>query len=313
VVLDVVRRYDIDGVHIDDYFYPYPVKDRGGKVLPFPDWTSWKKYRSAGGKLERDDWRRENVNEFVRRLYDSIKSAKPHVKFGISPFGIWRPGHPPGIRGQDAYAALYADARKWLTEGWLDYIAPQLYWPASAKEQSYPLLLRWWAEQNVKGRHLWPGNSHRNSRDEILNQIELARNNPRATGNIHWSVRALIENRDGVADALGKRTYSEAALVPASQWLDRIGPSQPALSVQASSSAVEARWHSRDGESASLWLVQAKSGNRWQTQILPRSRSGLRWLGDVMPEAIAVTAVDRCGNNSTPAVVEKRTTQSASR
>src|SRR5262245_29382097 len=137
VVLDVVKRYDVDGVHFDDYFYPYEEKDRQGRPLPFPDDSSWKRYLARGGQLARNDWRRDNVNTFVRQLQGSVRAQKTWVKFGISPFGIWRPGYPPSVKGLDAYDTLYADARRWLVEGWVDYLAPQLYWPTDAPEQSF--------------------------------------------------------------------------------------------------------------------------------------------------------------------------------
>jgi uncharacterized lipoprotein YddW (UPF0748 family) len=141
VFLDVARRYDIDGVHIDDYFYPYKEKDASGRTIPFPDEDSWQAYKKGGGKLARDDWRRDAVNRFVQRWYTETKKVKPHVKVGISPFGIWRPGNPPGIAGLDQYAELYADAKLWLNKGWVDYWTPQLYWPIKQAPQSYPKLL----------------------------------------------------------------------------------------------------------------------------------------------------------------------------
>ena len=139
VILDVVKRYDIDGVHIDDYFYPYKEKDAGGKVIPFPDDDTWEAYQRSGGKLARDDWRRDAVNVFVKRMYAETKKAKPWVKVGISPFGIWRPGHPAGIAGLDQFAELYADAKLWFNEGWVDYFSPQLYWPIAQEKQSFRL------------------------------------------------------------------------------------------------------------------------------------------------------------------------------
>ena len=153
VVLDVVKRYDIDGVHIDDYFYPYPETTRRGRPIPFPDDVSWKRYRNGGGKLTRADWRRQNVDQLVEALHDGIHKVKPWVRFGVSPFGIWRPGYPAQVRGFDAYEQIYADARKWLREGWLDYFTPQLYWPTTKAAQSYPVLLQWWAEENAQGKH----------------------------------------------------------------------------------------------------------------------------------------------------------------
>jgi uncharacterized lipoprotein YddW (UPF0748 family) len=201
VILDVVRRYDVDGVHIDDYFYPYRENDRRGRVLPFPDDRTWRRYRRGGGTLSRADWRRRNVDTFVRRMYAEVKDAKPWVKVGISPFGIWRPGYPPQVRGLDAYEELYADSRKWLANGWLDYFVPQLYWPTWQEAQSYSALLAWWAEQNVKGRHLWAGNYTSRSAGlaspvwgtgELLEQVRLTRAQPGASGNVHFSMAALM-------------------------------------------------------------------------------------------------------------------------
>ena len=122
-ILDVVRRYDIDAVHFDDYFYPYPVSGQ-----EFPDSATYQAYRNSGGGLSLDDWRRDNVNKLINRLYTGIHAAKPHVKFGISPFGIYRPGIPPGIVGFDQFGDLYADPKLWIERGWVDYLAPQLYW-----------------------------------------------------------------------------------------------------------------------------------------------------------------------------------------
>jgi uncharacterized lipoprotein YddW (UPF0748 family) len=233
VLTDVVSRYDIDGVHIDDYFYPYQVRDKSGKIEPFPDDASYDRAVQAGERLDRDDWRRQNVNGLVKRMYDEVKKLKPWVLVGISPFGIWRPGHPEGIVGLDQYSTLYADARKWQREGWLDYLTPQLYWPVDSKGQSYPRLLAWWAEQNVKHRHLWPGNFTSKVRrgpdvaesreawsaEELIRQIDATRAEPGATGNVHFSMKALMQNYDGIADKLKNGPYSEPALVPESPWL----------------------------------------------------------------------------------------------
>ena len=161
VVLDLVRRYDIDGVHMDDYFYPYPETRRVRRKvneIPFPDEATYRRYTRGGGTLSRDDWRRHNVDLLVKELYDGVHAVKPWIKFGVSPFGIWRPGHPASVRGLDQYAVLYADAKKWLNEGWVDYLTPQLYWAADKPEQRYDQLLKWWVGENLMGRHIWPGN-----------------------------------------------------------------------------------------------------------------------------------------------------------
>lgn len=212
VVLDVVRRYDIDGVQLDDYFYPYVKTNAFGRI-PFPDDSSYGKYTAAGGKMVRNDWRRENINQFVQNLHRSIHAAKPKVKFGISPFGIWRPGSPAQIRGLDAFEVIYTDSKKWLANGWVDYFSPQLYWPTSQREQSYPVLLQWWKEQNVQHRFLCPGLSlYRNSPEEIVQQIRLAREH--GDGVILFSMKTLMQNRRNIADILAREVYSQPAPPP---------------------------------------------------------------------------------------------------
>lgn len=215
VALDVVKRYDIDGVHMDDYFYPYPELDEQKKEIPFPDDDTWATYQKGGGKLARDDWRRDAVNGFVKELYGQVHRAKPWVKVGISPFGIWRPGHPEGIAGFDQYAKLYADAKLWLNEGWVDYWTPQLYWPIAQEKQSYPKLLEWWQKENAKGRLVVPGNyTGKFSADEIANQVKRTRAMG-AGGNVHFSMKSLA----GEKLAKLKELYAEPAAMPAMPWL----------------------------------------------------------------------------------------------
>ncbi len=184
VMLDVVRRYDVDGIHMDDYFYPYKDDATDKAHSDFPDSPSWKRYLTSRGGLSRDGWRRQNVNNFVERLYSGIKHIKPWVKLGISPFGIYRPGIPTGIHaGVDQYAELYADARLWLVNGWCDYYTPQLYWPIAQKPQAYGTLLSWWIGENEKRRHIWPGNYTGRidpgigkwPLQEVLDQIDVTR------------------------------------------------------------------------------------------------------------------------------------------
>jgi uncharacterized lipoprotein YddW (UPF0748 family) len=307
VVLDVVRRYDVDGVHFDDYFYPYEEKDRQGRELPFPDDSSWKRYVSGGGRLDREDWRRDNVNRFVRQVQNAVHAQKPWMKFGISPFGIWRPGHPPSVKGLDAYDTLYADSRRWLAEGWVDYLAPQLYWTVQAPEQSFPALLKWWTEQNGRQRHVWAGMSHRNGMEEIVRQIQLTRKQPGASGEIHWSVKSLGNDQRGEADALRREVYAEPALAPAVPWLDNTPPAQPSMTVAADSrGGTKANWSVNGTEAVRLWVLQTRSGGAWRTEILPAAQTSRAWSGKDSPEALALTAVDRCGNSSAPTILEKR-------
>jgi uncharacterized lipoprotein YddW (UPF0748 family) len=321
VVMDVVRRYDVDGVHFDDYFYPYKEVDRAGNEMDFPDEASWKR-SGASGKLERDDWRRENVNAFVEKVYDSIKATKPWVKFGISPFGIWRPENPPQIKGFDAYSKLYADSRKWLMKGWVDYFAPQLYWPIASQEQSFPVLLKWWAQQNTRKRHLVPGldvtrtvnlnpdtNSDRSRQrwpvQEIVNQIRLARKQSGVDGNILWSMKSLMRNQ-GLDDAVETEVYSQPALIPASPWLGTGRPSKPALNVaEASAAKLRVTWTAGNGGKASLWLIQTRNGTEWRTEIMPTDKTNATWTGE-LPEVVAVSAVDRNGNISAAAAIDRR-------
>ena len=211
VVRDIVRRYDVDAIHFDDYFYPYPEKDPATNAdIDFPDEPSWQKYRAAGGKLSRDDWRRENVNLLVRDVDAVIKAEKPWVRFGVSPFGIWRPHHPRSVRGLDAYAKIYADSKKWLQAGWVDYLTPQLYWSRSAPQQRFDHLLHWWRGQNTLGRHLWPGlgayrvaNGRPNgfAAQEIVDQIDEIRRQ-RVDGWILFTAKTLMNDKGGVTDRL---------------------------------------------------------------------------------------------------------------
>jgi uncharacterized lipoprotein YddW (UPF0748 family) len=210
VVMDVVRRYSIDGVHIDDYFYPYPAK----AVKDFADESSWQRY-GAGNGMDRGDWRRDNINRFVSALYKDVKALKPAVKIGISPFGIYRPGVPETIEaGLDAYSMLYCDPKLWLERGWCDYLAPQLYWPIEPSKQSFPVLLDWWRAQSTAGRPVWPGiatgriGSSRPAK-EIANQIELTRKGTDSPGHIHWSIKSLMQDRGGIAELLMKDVYGK--------------------------------------------------------------------------------------------------------
>lgn len=305
VIFDVVERYDVDGVHIDDYFYPYPQDGHA-----FPDEVSYRRYRGAGGDLHRDDWRRANVDRVIEQLYRGIKQRKSWVKFGISPFGIARPGVPRGIEaGLDQYGQLYADVGRWWREGWCDYLAPQLYWPIAQRAQSYPVLLAYWAEQNVKQRHLWVGNyASRVLQEkkpwpvgEILAQIEATRRQPGATGNIHFSVTALADGQSALGDAMERGPYVEPALVPASPWLDNDPPAVPNLTVRFTAAGdVELRWSRSDDERRSVYLLCA---GRWRlADVLSGGRAGMRIKRDqirgMRVGAVAVAAVDRCGNES---------------
>jgi uncharacterized lipoprotein YddW (UPF0748 family) len=328
VMLDVVKRYDVDGIHIDDYFYPYPEIGPDSVAIPFPDSTSYARYVRGGGTLAVNDWRRENVDVLIRDLYRRTKALKPWVKVGISPFGIWRPGTPAEIAGFDAYDKLYADSRKWLREGWVDYFVPQLYWPIAQTAQSYPTLLRWWMSENPLGRHIWPG--HNTSRaagtvwppDELLEQVRLTRS-LRAGGDVHFSMRSLMPangvRRDSVlvgvatqppaqstaaalADRLRTQLYAEPALVPASPWLGTTRPARPRVRVVVDSATREqvVRLTPGDARTVMWWTVRVLDGDRWRMWILPGSQRRLTIgpAGSPPPVRIVVTAVNRLGIES---------------
>lgn len=236
VIDDLLTRYDLDGLHMDDYFYPYPKPG-----TPFPDAAIHAVYRRNGGTLGHDDWRRDNINRCVRDINTLVHHRRPGVLFTVSPFGIWRPGHPPGVVGFDAYAGLYADSRRWLGEGWCDALMPQLYWPIASKGQPFEPLLNWWAEQNPRERHLWPGlyltriQPQSAGADagwpvhEILAQIAAVRREHRATGFALFSMVGLLDNRRGITGLLQAGPLAGPALVPESPWLDAPRPGAPGV------------------------------------------------------------------------------------
>ncbi len=306
VVLDVVKRYDIDGVHIDDYFYPYPIAQSGNRgELPFPDNASWAKYRARGGKLTRDDWRRENVNTLVRELSEAIREEKPWVKFGISPFGIWRPGSPATVRGLDAYDKLYADARKWLHEGWGDYFSPQLYWPTYKEGQKYPVLLEWWSKENKLRRHLWPGNftsragasgSGAFAVSELLEQIHVTRVHPGASGNVHFSMRSFTSNQAGMNDALIDGPYRVPALVPHSPWMKAPPPPAPRVSLGRDRDGVRTvELTTATGDRPWLWVVRSRYASGWHLDVVPGAAVAWRAPTTADPIEVIVSTVNRIG------------------
>ena len=299
VVMDVVKRYDVDGVHFDDYFYPYREKNSKGVEMDFPDDATWKKH-GVSSRLNRDDWRRHNVNVFMEKVYFSIKQEKPWVKFGISPFGIWRPGNPPSIKGFDSYDEIYADSRKWLREGWCDYFVPQLYWGIAPTQTSFTTLFDWWSGENVKHRHIWPGMNSLNvggkwQPSEIVNQIKVTRRFS-DSGHVHWSISALMKNA-ALDNALMSEIYQQPALIPASPWLNATSPPPPKLTVSAGKKSAHLEWKNSPGEPARWWVVQSRENGNWTTQIFPASRLDC-YLDQSSPEAVCVRAVSRVGNLS---------------
>lgn len=324
VVMDVVKRYDVDGIHFDDYFYPYPSYNGGED---FPDDDLWAEYKDSGGELSRGDWRRAAVNNFVENLYDEIKSEKPHVKFGISPFGIYRPGYPETIQGFDQHDELYADARLWLQEGWVDYYTPQLYWPIAQIPQSYPILLQWWDDANILKRNLWPGTSigrageNPEGSKEILNQIQVNRAILGDTaGVVMFSMKVLQSDKSPLPEDLKNGPFRNQALIPHSPWLDAVPPASPSAKVLKAGDLITVNITPPAGEPAFVYVVYSERDGDWDYDIVPAKKAmltlqsgGTRTVTrtsnqglDVETEEvaveeisrIAVSAVDRYGNES---------------
>ena len=307
VLTDIVRRYDIDGIHADDYFYPYPEKDSSGRELDFPDSAT---YARSGSTLARDDWRRDNIDKFIERLYREAHQLKPAIKVGMSPFGIWRPGNPPSVAGFDAYAKIYADSRKWLRSGWVDYLAPQLYWAISSPQQSFPALLDWWIGENVLGRHVWPGlatyrvnngTATAFGSNEIADQVTLVRARLRDPGHIMFNTTTTLKRDNGAVLKTILPLYTERAIVPAYPWIDSVPPPTPAIAVTGRI----VRITPAAGETPRWWLVQMRSRSswwrrgRWTSRIVFGDTTAITLDAD--PDRVLVSAVDQAGNVSAAA------------
>jgi uncharacterized lipoprotein YddW (UPF0748 family) len=269
VVRDVIARYDIDAIHIDDYFYPYPVTDPATRQeIDFPDEPSWQRYLQSGGTLTRADWRRSNVDMLIARIHEASRELKPQLRFGISPFGLPKPAlRPEGISGFSQFDKLYADVEHWLAEGWLDYLVPQLYWPRAQKAQAFGPLLQAWHAHNPGGRQIYAGmfTSRITGKDEgwgvdeILGQIALQREIAPGSGHAHFSMIALQQNRRGLADELKAGPYAEPALVPATPWRGEAPATVPELSITRVGEKLRLAF---DGDCV-IWLQR---GQAWELQ-----------------------------------------------
>ncbi|WP_400194017.1 glycoside hydrolase family 10 protein [Hymenobacter sp. B81] len=330
VIQDVVRRYDVDGVHFDDYFYPYP---EPGKAIQ--DEQAYARYNPE--RLSVADWRRQNVNQLIQQVHDTIVATKRWVKFGISPFGVWmnRSAHPDGSDtrgGQPSYSNLYADSRKWLQEGWIDYILPQLYWSSNFKLVPYATLLEWWTRNRFE-RHLYVGHgayrmlestrsdtTWRNPR-ELPRQVRLNRSYPtEVSGSVFFSARSLMANPLRTTDSLRRNLYRYPALLPTMPWKDAVPPRAPEKLVlnRAGGTVVALAWQpgpaAADGDSAHAYVIYRFGRGEQPTPdnparilaIQPRlTRAGAAAYVDTTARwgqeyAYYVTALDRLHNESRP-------------
>ena len=262
VVQDIVRRYDIDGLHIDDYFYPYPVAG-----LPIPDDAEYAKYKNSINN--RGDWRRYNVNLFIEQLYTAIKEVKPWVKFGVSPFGIYRnqrsdPKNGSATNGLQNYDDLYADVLLWVNKGWIDYCVPQIYWEIGNKAADYKTLITWW-NRYAKNRPLFIGedvertvkypdpqnpNSH-----QLPAKHRLHQQMNHANGTVLWYAKAVVDNVGNYGSVLRTSYWKTPALPPLMPFLDDKSPK--------AAKKVKARW-SAEGYHLT-W--KKPSGRKWGDQV----------------------------------------------
>lgn len=297
VVRDVVARYDVDGIHFDDYFYPYP--DDAG--TDFPDGASWTAYQSAGGTLSRDDWRRENVHLLIEAVAHAIAELEPWVRFGVSPFGIYRPGIPEGITGLDAYATIYCDPLRWVSEGWVDYVVPQLYWPTTQTAQAYGTLLPWWAQTCSTKSWVFAGNSLSKlgtssawSVQEIRDQVEITRQfrDLGALGNVYFRMQQLEQDLEGVSTLLASELYVSPALPPplVTASADVIDP--PTLT--AAGSAVELS-HPDPASLRAFAVYRDAQGAFVLDRIVPAATASI----DLGPGSWAISAVSKTDAEST--------------
>ena len=320
IVLDVVSRYDIDAVHFDDYFYPYRIAH-----VEFPDFRSYAKY--GLDYPSKDDWRRDNVNKLIENLSKKIKELKPYVKFGISPFGVWRniakdPDGSYTTAGQTNYDDLYADVILWLKKGWIDYILPQLYWENGHRAADYTELLRWWG-QHAFSRHLYIGHGLYQvgvstkacwrSMNEIDMQVEKLRANNKVQGSAYYSANAFKKDKCNLNYSMQYDINSKPALLPVMNWIDNTAPQSPQVKMT----------RNKDGKKQLQWTVVNPKQEALQFAIyrfLPNEKidiSDAAHLIDIVrgesyvdKNAITgstykyiVTALDRLHNESLPSVV----------
>lgn len=249
VILNVVDNYDIDGVHMDDYFYPYAIA--GQKIN---DAATFARYGDGFSDIR--DWRRHNVDLLIKMLSDSIHKHNPRMKFGISPFSIWanKFQNPEGsdTHGGDTYYELYADTRKWVKEGWVDYINPQLYRPLNDRLVAFNTMVDWWSN-NTYNRHLYIGQASYRINERVLaafrnpaelpNEIKYLRQNPRVQGSVFFNSTSITSNLLGFTDSLRQNYYHTPALPPVMLWLDSIPPNVPRnFTVRNENHAAVLRW-----------------------------------------------------------------------
>ena len=311
-IMDAVTRYDLDGVHFDDYFYPYPVSGQ-----TFDDAAEYARY---GGGRSLADWRRSNVDALVQEVANRIRQVKPHVRFGISPFGIWRNASTDPLgsatSGLQSYDAIYADSRKWVKQGWVDYIAPQIYWNIGYAPAAYDVLVPWWSEVVAgTGVQLYIGQAAYKIEswgdpEEMPAHLVLNRDH-RVDGDIFYSIDHLLANPLGFADRLRDDFYRNPALMPVHPRLPGTAPPSPSgLSATRTGGGVELTWNATSG--ATYYAIYRADGAGCGVEAgrnligVRRAGSGTQRFTDAAPPPVGqvtylVTAVSRLHHESVPA------------
>ncbi len=324
VVLEVTNKYDVDGIHFDDYFYPYPTAG-----LTLNDSATYAKDKR--GIVNKNDWRRDNVNLLIKMISDSIKSVKPWVKFGISPFGIWQnksTTQPLGSAtgGLESYNDIYCDTRTWLQRGWIDYVVPQLYWNIGLTVADYSKLVPWWAE-NSFDRHLYIGqaayrinatdNTTWQNTSHMPSQIRLNRATEKVQGSIYYNTNTLNKNPLGFRDSLITNFYKTPSLMPTMAWKDAIAPNVPQnLSVNLTNTGLELKWTKQTTGTSELEKIRGYVIYRFaNNETVDINKAGAirtiiykdttaffdtQSLPQAMKYTYVITAFDRLNNESGP-------------
>jgi uncharacterized lipoprotein YddW (UPF0748 family) len=313
VIMDVVKRYDIDAVHMDDYFYPYRVAD-----LEFGDQRSFMRY--GQGFSNKNDWRRGNVDLFISSLNANIKQVKPRLKFGISPFGVWRNASkdPDGSNtrgGQTNYDDLYADVILWMRKGWIDYLLPQLYWEHNHKLVAFDILFPWW-DAHSYGRHVYYGlgvyrmvETPRGAwagTGELMWQLRDIRRNAENPGHVFYSASSFEKARAPIADSV-KKFNSRVAFPPVMKWLDSVAPAPPILQSVSADAGILLKWETTANEPLRFAVYRFGNGesqNLERTDRIVQVLSGTEFLDATAVRSkkynYVVTAFDRLWNESKP-------------
>lgn len=320
VVNEIVTQYEVDAIHFDDYFYPYKIKD-----LEFQDTIAYQTYAQPNQSL--DDWRRSNIDSLVKNVHSTIKAKKPWVQFGISPFGVWKNNStdPKGSdtqAGQTTYEDLYANPILWMQEGWIDYLAPQVYWSMDLPVASHRKIVDWWAKNN-NDTQLYIGNGAykvRNNSDkawenkkELPNQLKLARNTTEISGNILFSAKSLMNNNADVVDYMKRKYYKLPALTPEFENISKL-PKEKIQVISSDLSTDNLKITFQGIKDMSYALVYTSSKKARLAYPMKKLLKKINITGNTgqlkipkhiaSPKNIAITFLDRYGKESNPTVIQ---------